>query len=200
MCHFKDINSSMFIHSKATYSMKRYGTVFLSLFMILYSVVVYSQDTEDDSRIANDLYVALTLQGINCDGVSKLERSSEEGYDVVCSSGGHYSIGQTKDGVLSVVDLLTGKVRKGIGKFLGFVPLTGQIYQLKGELTEHNTEIARSLFSIIELSGNKCAVITNVVSDTTDEHTVSCENGQTYHVYTTEDGLVAVDIVSTNEG
>ncbi len=180
--------------------MKRYGTVFLSLFMILYSAVVYSQDTEDDSRIANDLYVALTLQGINCDGVSKLERSSEEGYDVVCNSGGHYSISQSKDGVLSVVDVLTGIARKGIGKLLGVVPLTGQIYQLTGELTEHNTEIARSLFSIIELSGNECAAITNVASDTTDEHTISCESGQIYHVYTTEDGLVAVDIISTNEG
>ncbi len=148
--------------------------------------------------IANDIHTALTLQGINCDGISELEQSDEDSYDVVCKSGGRFSINQTKDGILSVVDKVTGIVRKGIGTFLGAVPLTGHIFQQKDKLTEQDAEVARSLFSIIELSGNDCDVITGVDSSASNEHIVSCASGQNYRVYTREDGLVAVEVVSTD--
>ena len=187
---------NMFIY-KFILIMHRYRTLFLSILMILWSATIYSQDVEDDTHIIDDLYVALTLQGINCGGISELEHNNGEGYDVVCESGGHYSISQTKNGFLSVVDNLTGIVRKGIGTLLGGIPLTGQIFRMTGVVTEHDAEVARSLFSMIELSGNVCEAITGIVSKTTEEHIVSCVSGQSYRVYTTADGLVAVDKVST---
>ena len=166
--------------------------------MIMISAIASGQDTQDEAQIANDLNTALTLQGINCDGISELEKSNKEGYEVVCEDGGHYSISKTNNGFLSVLDNITGLVFKGIGKLYGTVPFTGQILQMTGEVTEHNTEVARSLFSIIELSGNECEAITMIVKKSTDEHIVSCASGLKYHVYTKGDGLVAVDEVSTN--
>jgi hypothetical protein len=177
--------------------MQQYATVCLSLLMITWTTTVFSQDAENETSIAHDLYAALTLQGINCDGISKLEQSNDKSYDVVCKSGGRFGISQT-EGILSVVDQLTGIVRKGIGTFLGAVPLTGQIFQQADDLTEHDAEVARSLFSIIELSGNSCEAITGVVSTIPDGHIVSCASSQNYHVYTREDGLVAVEAVSTD--
>ena len=195
-CLYNDTNVNMFNY-KFVLTMKRYRTLFLSILMVLWSATIYSQDVEDDNHIINDLYVALTLQGINCDGISELEQNNGEGYDVVCEGGGQYSVSQTKNGILSVVVNLTGMVNKGIGTLLGVVPLAGQIFQMKGEVTEHDVEVARSLFSIIELSGNVCEAITRVDSNVTNEHIVSCASGQSYRVYTTVDGLVAVDVTST---
>jgi hypothetical protein len=188
------MNVNIFIN---TY-MQQYATVCLSLLMIIWSTAVLSQDAENETSIAHDLYVALTLQGINCDGISQLERSDEDSFDVVCKTCSRFGISQTKDGIFSVVDRLTGIVRKGIGTFIGTVPLTGQIFQQPDKLTEHDAEVARSLFSIIELSGNACDAITGVVSNIPDGHIVSCAIGQNYHVYTREDGLVAVEAVSTD--
>ncbi len=172
-------------------------TIFLSTLMIVCSTAVFSQEADNETSIADDIYIALTLQGINCDGISELEQKIGEGYDVVCEGGGHYSISQTKNGFLSVVDNLTGIVRKGIGTLLGVVPLTGQIIRMTGVVTEHDAEVARSLFSMIELSGNICESITGIVRNTNDEHIVSCASGHSYRVYTTTDGLVTVDVVST---
>ena len=178
--------------------MKQYRTLIVSILMIVISAMASGQDTEDEAHIANDLNTALTLQGINCDGISELEKSNKEGYEVVCEDGGRYSVSKTNDGFLSVLDNFSGLVFKGIGKLYGTIPFTGQIYQITGEVTEHNTEVARSLFSIIELSDNVCEAITTIVKKATDDHIVFCASGLKYHVYTTGDGLVAVDEVSTN--
>jgi hypothetical protein len=159
---------------------------------------VSAEDTGHDILIANDIDTALTLQGIDCDGISELEQNDENSYDVVCESGGSFSISQTEGGVLSVVDQLTGIALKSIGTILSVVPLMDQIFQQSNEITEQEAEVARSLFSIIELSGYKCDVITGVVKNTADEHVVTCVSDRNYHVYTTEDGLVAVEVISNN--
>lgn len=186
------------ITSKAACSTKRYGTLFFLLYMSMGFTTVSAEDTGHDILIANDIDTALTLQGIDCDGISELEQSDEDSYDVVCKSGGSFSISQTEGGVLSVVDQLTGIALKSIGTILSVVPLMDQIFQQSNESTEQDAEVARSLFSIIELSGYKCDVITGVVRNTADDHIVSCVSGRNYHVYTTEDGLVAVDVISNN--
>ena len=183
--------------SKAACSTKRYGALFFLLYMSMGFTTVSAEDTGHDILIANDIDIALTLQGIDCDGISKLEQSDKDSYDVVCESGGSFSVSKTEGGVLSVVDQLTGIALKSIGTILSVVPLIDQIFLQTNESTEQDTEVARSLFSIIELSGYKCDVITGVVKNTADEHIVSCARGRNYHVYTTEDGLVAVDKVST---
>ena len=183
--------------SKAACSTKRYGALFFLLYMSMGFTTVSAEDTGHDILIANDIDIALTLQGIDCDGISKLEQSDEDSYDVVCESGGSFSISQTEGGVLSVVDKLTGITLKSIGTILSVVPLIDQIFLQTNESTEQDAGVARSLFSIIELSGYKCDVITGVVRNTVDDHLVSCESGRNYHVYTTADGLVAVDKVST---
>jgi hypothetical protein len=152
----------------------------------------------DEDAIAHDLNTALTVQGINCDGIRELEKTGNEGYEVVCAEGGQYSISKTADGLLSVLDNVTGLVFKGVGKLYGAIPFTGQSYQMPGKATEHDTEVARSLFSIIEVTGHVCEAITSVVAQTTDKHTVSCVNGSRYYVYTKGDGQVAVDVVATN--
>ena len=170
-------------------------TIFLSTLMIVCSTAVFSQEADNETSIADDIFIALTLQGINCDGISELEQNEEDSYDVVCQSGGRFSISQTKNGILTVVDKITGVVRKGIGIFLGAVPMTGQMFQQSDELNEHDAEVARSLFSITVLSGNTCESITNIVSSANDEHIVSCANGYKYRVFTREDGLVAVEVV-----
>ena len=194
--HSRDTNVNMFIY-KFILIMHRYRALFLSILMILWSATIYSQDVEDDTHIIDDLYVALTLQGINCGGISELEHNNGEGYDVVCESGGHYSISQTKNGFLSVVDNLTGIVRKGIGTLLGGIPLTGQILRMTGVVTEHDAEVARSLVSMIELSATACEATSSDVRKLTDNTTEFRASGQSYRVYTTADGLVAVDVVST---
>ena len=181
--------------SKAACSTKRYGGLFFLLYMSIGFTTVSAVDKGDDILIANDIDTALTLQGIDCDGISELEQSDEDSYDVVCESGGSFSISQTDGGVLSVVDQLTGLVFKGVGASLGAIPLVGQIFKQSDQLTEHDTEVLRSLFSIIELSGNECDLITGVDSNTAYDHIVSCASGRNYHVYTTEDGLIAVDVV-----
>jgi len=168
----------------------------LLIVMVIWSTVAFSQGDENETSLAKDLRTALTLQGINCDGISDLEINDESGYDVECNGGGRYIISQTADGIISVVDKVTGMVRKGMGTLLGAVPLTGQIFSQKEELTEHDAEVARSLFSIINLSGNACDTITDVDSTTADEHLVSCASGQSYRVYTSEDGLVLVDALT----
>ncbi len=183
--------------SKAACSTKRYGALFFLLYMSMGFTTVSAEDTGHDILIANDIDIALTLQGIDCDGISKLEQSDKDSYDVVCESGGSFSVSKTEGGVLSVVDQLTGIALESIGTILSVVPLLDQIFQQSNETTEQDAEVARSLFSIIELSGYKCDVITGVVKNTADEHIVSCARGRNYHVYTTEDGLVAVDKVST---
>ena len=173
-----------------------YVSGLLLIVMVIWSTVAFSQDDENETSLAKDLRTALTLQGINCDGISDLEINDESGYDVECNGGGRYIISQTADGIISVVDKVTGMVRKGMGTLLGAVPLTGQIFSQKEELTEHDAEVARSLFSIINLSGNACDTITDVDSTTADEHLVSCASGQSYRVYTSEDGLVLVDALT----
>ena len=173
-----------------------YVSGLLLIVMVIWSTVAFSQDDENETSLAKDLRTALTLQGINCDGISDLEINEESGYDVECNGGGRYIISQTADGIISVVDKVTGMVRKGMGTLLGAVPLTGQIFSQKEELTEHDAEVARSLFSIINLSGNACDTITDVDSTTADEHLVSCASGQSYRVYTSEDGLVLVDALT----
>ncbi len=188
------------ITSKAACSTKRYGALFFLLYMSMGFTTVSAEDTGHDILIANDIDTALTLQGIDCDGISELEQSDEDSYDVVCKSGGSFSISQTEGGVLSVVDQLTGIALKSIGTILSVVPLMDQIFQQSNESTEQDAEVARSLFSIVELSGYKCDVITGVVRNTADDHIVSCVSDQNYHVYTTEDGLVAVDVISNNGG
>ncbi len=184
--------------SKAACSTKRYGALFFLLYMSMGFTTVSAEETGHDILIANDIDIALTLQGIDCDGISKLEQSDEDSYDVVCESGGSFSISQTEGGVLSVVDQLTGITLKSIGIILSVVPLIDQIFLQTNESTEQDAEVARSLFSIIELSGNECDVITGVDSNTTDEHIVSCVSGQSYRVYTTADGLVIVDVILAN--
>ena len=176
--------------------LQQYGTVFLSIMMIIWSAFAFSQGTEDEKLLANDLRTALTLQGINCDGISNVETDEQSNHDVVCDDGGHYVISQTGDGIIRIVDKVTGIVRKGMGRFLGVVPLTGHMFQKREDLTEHEAEIARSLFSIIELSGEACNAITGVKSSSSNEHIVSCAGGDTYRVYTGEDGLVKVEDVS----
>ena len=183
--------------SKAACSTKRYGALFFLLYMSMGFMTVFAEDTGHDILIANDIDTALTLQGIDCDGISELEQSGEDSYDVVCKSGGSFSISQTEGGVLSVVDQLTGITLKSIGTILSVVPLIDQIFLQTNESTEQDAEVARSLFSIIELSGYMCDVITGVVRNAVDDHLVSCVSGQSYRVYTTADGLVAVDVVST---
>jgi len=183
--------------SKAACSTKRYGALFFLLYMSMGFTTVSAEETGHDILIANDIDIALTLQGIDCDGISKLEQSDKDSYDVVCESGGSFSVSQGEGGVLSVVDQLTGIALKSIGTILSVVPLIDQIFQQSNESTEQDAEVARSLFSIIELSGYKCDVITGVVRNTVDDHIVSCVSGQSYRVYITADGLVAVDKVST---
>jgi hypothetical protein len=163
--------------------------------MIALPVTVSSQDEQDETSLANDIYMALTLQGINCGEISELEESEVDGYDVKCVSGGSFSISKTKDGILRVVDRLRGIVRKGIGKFLDNVPLTERIFHQKEEITEHDAEVARSLFSIIKMSGNACEAITGIDNNASDEHIVSCAN-EKYRVFTSEDGLVVVEALT----
>jgi hypothetical protein len=193
----RDMHVNMYL-CKYILTMKNYRTLIVSIVMIMISALAFGQDTQDKAHIADDLNTALTLQGINCDGISKLEKSSKEGYEVICEDGGRYTISKTKNEYLSVIDNLTGLVFKGIGNLYGTIPFTGQIYQMPGKVTEHNAEVARSLFSIIELSGNVCEAITTIVKKSSDEHVVSCASGFKYHVYNKGDGLVAVDKISTN--
>ncbi len=176
---------------------QQYVTIFLSALLIVCSTSAFSQEVDDEMSISDDIHTALTLQGINCDGISELEQNEEDGYDVVCKTGGNFIISQTKNGVLSVVDQITGVVRKGIGIFLGAIPMTGQILMKSDEISEHDAEVARSLFSIIELSGNACESITKVISNTHDEHVVSCASNNKYRIFTREDGLVAVEAILT---
>ena len=167
----------------------------VSAFMIL-SAAVIAEVRRDEIALAHDLNTALTIQGINCDGIRDLDKTGNDGYEVICAEGGQYSISQTANGLISVLDNVTGLVFKGIGKLYGAIPFTEQIYQIKGKATAHDTEVARSLFSIIEVSGHVCEAITGVVTQATDKHTVSCANGSRYFVYTRADGRVTVEAVS----
>lgn len=186
------------IFIKEIISKHQYARIFLSVFLIACSTSIFSQEEGDETSVINDIYSALTLQGINCDEISELKESEEGSYDVVCKSGGHFLISQTRNGILSVVDQITGVVRKGVGVLFGAVPFTGQFFKQSDELTEHEIEVARSLFSIINLSGNTCDTVTEVVSSSNDEHIVSCENNLKYRVFTKGDGLVAVEAVLTD--
>jgi hypothetical protein len=161
--------------------------------LIIISVNTYSDNTIDDLSIESDLNTALTLQGIDCDGISNVEKNSNNEYEVVCKDGGNFIISQTKNGFLSIVDNLTGLVLKSFGTILGFVPFSEMFFKVEGDVTEHDVEIARSLFSIIELSGNACEAIVGVTSHESGEHSVDCENDMSYRVYTNDDGVVAVD-------
>jgi hypothetical protein len=165
------------------------------LLIIICPSIVFSEDVANETSIVDDVYTALTLQGIDCDGIEEMEQSEEGGYDVVCESGGEFNISQTKNGVLAIADQITGAVFKGIGIFINAIPMTGQIFQQSDKLSMHDAEVARSLFSIIELSGNTCDSIVKVVSHNNDGHIVSCETNLKYHVYTHEDGLVAVEAI-----
>jgi hypothetical protein len=169
---------------------KRFQIFFFSIYILISPVIVPAQD---ETEIAEDINTALTMQGINCDGVTELDESSDDGYDVVCEDGGHYIISKTANGLLSVVDSVTGLMIKGVGRIFSIIPFTGQIFQVKGDVTKHDYEVARSLFSIIELSGNECEGITSVVKNPADENIVSCKNGRRYRIYYDEHGLVAVD-------
>jgi hypothetical protein len=176
--------------------LKRFQIFFFSICLLIIPVIVPAQD---ETEIAKDIITALTMQGINCDDVIELDESSDDsddGYDVVCEDGGHYSISKTANGLLSVVDSVTGLMLKGVGRIFSVIPFTGQIFQVKGDVTKHDYEVARSLFSIIELSGNECDGITSVVKNSADENIVSCENGRRYRIYYDEDGLVAVDKIA----
>ena len=161
--------------------------------------LAFSKDIANETSTTDDIYTALTLQGINCDGIDDLEQSEEGSYDVSCKSGGQFNIRQTTDGVLAIADKITGAVFKGIGMILQSVPLTGYLFQQKEDLTEHDAEVARSLFSIIELSGNACDSITKISSTSSDEHVVTCMNDKNYHVYTGDDGSAEVDALGEIE-
>ena len=167
--------------------------------MFIGSIITYAGITENETAIANDLNTALTLQGINCDGISEYEQTDEDSFEVVCKSGGSFSIDEIRNGVISITDKITGAAYNGLKLFLGIVPLTGQILNKETRLTVHDAEIARSLFSIIELSGNACDGITKVITNSSSEHDVICENNKKYHVYSRDNGLVAVDFISTGK-
>ncbi|HIF52150.1 MAG TPA: hypothetical protein EYQ42_11600 [Thiotrichaceae bacterium] len=174
---------------------QQYVTLYLSVLMIVYSTAVFSQEEDNEVSIIDDIYTALTLQGIDCDGISEIEQNEDDSYDVVCESGGQFIISQTKNGILSVVDQITGVIRKGIEIFIDVIPMTDQLFQQSDEISEHDAEVARSLFSIIELSGNTCESITAVVSDIDGGHVVSCARNNNYRIFTGEDGLVEIEAI-----
>lgn len=169
------------------------------LLTFIFPSIVFSKDEANETSIANDIYTALTLQGINCDGIDELQPSEKGSYDVACNSGGQFNISQTTDGILTIVDKVTGAVLKSIGMILKAIPLTGYLFQHKDNITEHDIEVARSLFSIIELSGYACDSITKVSSTSSDDHIVTCMNDKNYHIYTGEDGSVEVDALGEIE-
>lgn len=164
-----------------------------SIFVIALPAIATGQIMQEEAPVATDLNIALTLQGINCDGIGNLEKTGDAGYEVVCNEGGHYSISETANGLLKVVDDWTGRIFSLAGRLFGVIPRTGQVHQTKDKANETDVEVARSLFSIIELSGHVCEAITSVVKRSTDDHFVTCENGAKYHVYTLADGQVAVE-------
>ena len=177
--------------------MQIYITLFFSVSMIFGPIITYAGMTDNETSIAIDLNTALTLEGINCDGVSDYEQTDEDSFDVICKSGGSFSIDEIRNGVISITDKITGAAYNGLKLFLGIIPMTGQILQKENRSTVHDAEIARSLFSIIELSGNACDGITRVITNSSNEHIVTCENTRKYHVYTRSNGQVAVDFIST---
>jgi hypothetical protein len=165
------------------------------ILIIICPSLAICEEVSNEASIIEDVYTALTLQGIDCDGIEDLEQGEEGGYDVVCESGGEFNVSQTKNGVLAIADQITGAVRKGIGLFINVIPMTGQIFQKSDDLSVHDAEVARSLFSIIELSGNSCDSIAKVESYVNDEHVVLCDSNQKYRVFTREDGLVVVEAI-----
>ncbi len=173
----------------------------LFLFSVLFILSINARSTENtaQSSVVSDLYNALTLQGINCDGITQYNKVDENSYDVACESGKKFSIVGTAGGILNVFDKLTGNIRKGVSSLLGTIPLTGTIFQQKDKMTEHEAEIARSLFSIVELSGNECDAIELVETIEMDEHIVTCINQQTYRVYNKKNGIVRVESIATNK-
>ncbi len=53
--------------SKAVCATKRYGSLFFLLYMSMGFTTVSAEETGHDILIANDIDIALTLQGIDCD-------------------------------------------------------------------------------------------------------------------------------------
>lgn len=174
-------------------TVKRCRMLLASIFIFALPAIAMGQIMQEEAPVATDLNIALTLQGINCDGIRDLEKSGDAGYEVVCNEGGQYSISETANGLLKVIDDLTGRIFSLAGKLFGAIPRTGQIYQTKDKVTESDVEVARSLFSIIELSGHACEAITSVIKKASDDHVVTCADGAKYHVHTLADGQVAVE-------
>lgn len=173
----------------------------ITALMAFLSLNVFAEKTANDTAeipVVSDLATALTLQGVDCDEIDEYKQLDENSYEVNCESGRSFSILGTADGLINIVDNLTGKVWKGVGSLISKIPLTGSIFKTDKPITNHDAEIARSLFSIIELSGNECEAIENLKTIKSNEHIVTCINQQTYRIYNQENGYVKVDIVDNS--
>ena len=162
---------------------------------------VIAAETDSDNAeipVVSDLATALTLQGVDCDEIDAYKQLDENSYEVNCESGRSFSILGTADGLISIVDNLTGAVWSGVGTLISKIPLTGHIFKKSETMTNHEAEVALSLFSIIELSGKDCEAVEKVEKIKTDEHIVTCVNQMTYRVYNQEDGFVMVDSIESS--
>jgi hypothetical protein len=117
----------------------------------------------------------------------------ENDYAVECLAGGRYRISETSEGRLGLVDLLADVVRAGGEGLVQILRVPMHLLKLGGAVGAQSAEVVRGLFAIVSLSGLECAGIDGVVRRDTDDHVVTCQDGEQYHIYTGTDGLVAVE-------
>ena len=149
----------------------------------------------EDTALHSDLSTALALQGIDCDQIKNLEKLDKDAYEVTCETGQVFSLSAAASGALQIVHTLTGTVIKGVGFMLGEVPLISHILPDDKNSSKHDLEVARSLFSIVELSGNDCEAVLDVEETGTNEYVVHCANNISYHVFNNQEGRVRVELL-----
>ena len=59
--------------------------------------------------------------------------------------------------------------------------------------TLDNASVKKDLFTVITLQGLPCGEVVNVTTKGDNDHTVSCKDGNRYHVFLNAQGRVVVD-------
>jgi hypothetical protein len=122
-----------------------------------------------------DVYVAITLAGYPCGSIKTVVQTKPSDYSVQCQNGKRYRVYATDDELVHVVDRSPGIGAPGATR------------------EDHESQVARSLFAIVNLSGYDCDEVAQIERQPRLAYSVRCRNGTQYRISVKGDGRVRVE-------
>ena len=125
-----------------------------------------------DQDLRLDLFRVITLEGLECGGITGFERENESDYLVHCENGEDYLVDVTEQEDIQVLDPETS--------------------EQAGDWSTPLHHVRNLLFSVLTLGGHDCGEVKDVERRGTADHSVTCRDNRHYRVDATDGGKVRV--------